>query len=288
MLVKKSDFNMKKIILYVTGGLSNRVFPLASSLEFTKITNRELFVYWPIDNRCGAHFKDLYKDNNISFIDDDFLNSLDDSKTKYYSEFEDGVLNDFNVYHRNFLFNKYKAQKLIVGALNFNLDVENICFISNTFLNFVPLEISKNILKNFKVIDECLEKIEYFKNLLNLDEHIVGAHIRGCDFSNSLDYYVNKIQNILSNNKSQKIFICSDDNDFEKSLLIMFPDNIIIRPNKKYVTKKNVNSDWIHNTDTDIDCMKEAIIDLFLLSKTNFLIYNNGSTFAKYVQILKE
>jgi len=279
---------MKKIILYVTGGLSNRVFPLASVLEFTKITNRELFVYWPIDNRCGANFKDLYKDNNISFIDDDFLNSLDDSKTKYYSEFEDGVLNDFNVYHRNFLFNKYKAQKLIVGALNFDLDVENICFTSNTFLNFVSLEISKNILKNFKVIDECLEKIEYFKNLLNLDEHIVGAHIRGCDFSISLDYYVNKIQNILSNNKSQKIFICSDDNDFEKSLLTMFSDNIIIRQNKKYVNKKNVNSGWIHNTDTDIDCMKEAIIDLFLLSKTNFLIYNNSSTFAKYVQILSE
>ena len=44
---------MKNLILYVTGGLSNRIIPMASCIEYAKITNRKMFVYWPVD--CVSH-----------------------------------------------------------------------------------------------------------------------------------------------------------------------------------------------------------------------------------------
>lgn len=276
---------MKKIIIYCSGGLSNRIFPVASGIEFAKMTGRELFIYWPVDRICTAKFNELYKDK-LNVIDEDFLNSLNDQETEYHSRYIESVDNDYNLYHRSFFKNKLNSGKVRINEIVKDSDVTNICFYSNTFMRIIPNKLSEKNLRNLEIVDDCKQSIENFTKELGLNKNIIGAHVRGTDFDKNIEYYVNLIKNTLEY-PEQRIFISSDDVQYETALFNIFPNNIFFRKNKKYVKKYNPNASWDNNTFmVDVETMKDAIIDLYLLSKTNLKIYDPRSSYSYYARVL--
>lgn len=272
---------MKKIIIYTSGGLSNRVFSIASGIEFSRITNRELFIYWPIDRAMPANFSDLYKDK-LNFIGEDFLNSLNDSVTEYHSKFLDTVENDYNFFGRTFLRNKYQQGRIIIGDIVNESNVENICLASNTFMEIIPIEISKHNLRKLNIVDDCAYIIEEFIKNNKLDKKVIGVHARGTDFDHNVNEYINKMKSSIEF-PEQRFLICSDDEFLEKALINVFP-NAIYRKNKNFVNKQFDSNNKISRG--DINTIKDGIIDLYLLSKTNFKVYNQRSTFSSYIKIL--
>jgi len=282
---------MKKLILYTCGGLSNKMFPLSSCLEYSKISNRELFIYWPIDNRCLANFNDLYNDK-INIVNEPFLSSLADNETEYHAEYLDGVTNDFNLYNRTFLYEKYKNNKVIIDNINYNTVVKNLVIMTNTFLKNINITISKQNLRNMKFKKDVVDKADHYTKKFNLNKNVIGCHIRGTDLKlhNPLNYN-KEIQDILNKNKQQLFFISSDDKEIEYNVKNKFKENIIIRPNKHYVEKNIKTESWLfkqNNTLTTVEMLKDSLIDLILLSKTNFIIKSNISTFSTYAEILGE
>ena len=123
---------MKSIICYATGGLANRVFPLASIKRYAELTNRKFLLYWPLDFRCEANFSSLYS-NKIDVIDESYLHSLSFNTTKVFSSFMDTAYNDLNIYGRSFL--SYK--NIVIGEPDLNETADTIICCSNTFLNCV-------------------------------------------------------------------------------------------------------------------------------------------------------
>ena len=75
--------------------------------------------------------------------------------------------------------------------------------------------------------------------------------------------------------------------EWEKYVKQTFPDNIIVREKNSFVEKYDINKGWINNVLTTEESVVEGLIDIYLLSKTNFLHYNSESTFAKIVKLIK-
>jgi hypothetical protein len=279
---------MKKLIIYTSGGLSNRIFPIASSISLSKKYNRELLIYWPIDRCCLGHFNDLY-DTELNFIDDVFLNTLIDDETEYHTKHHASVINSRDTYGRTFLSNKLDGGKVLINRpINFEGD-SDILLLDNNFMSTVTYEENISELQNLKFKEDIINKSNELNSVIGLDKSVVGIHARGTDFNPDINFYVNQINQVLGENIDTKFYISSDDNILEDTLIGRYPNNITRRVKTNYIEKHNENHQrWSNNIKITLPLMVESIIDMLLLSKTDFRIYNNLSTFAEYIKILSK
>ena len=269
---------MKKLIIYCTGGLGNRMFPVTSGLVLAEQSQRELCLYWPKDRICSMGFGELY-DNNIRVVDEDFLNNLDDAQTEYHAKYQASVVNDHTIYGRNFLNNKLSQGSVRVGSIidTFS-DVENLLISDNNFMDISH----QSRVKDFNFKSTFVDKADRISQELGVNTSIMGVHARGTDFTPDINFYQTSINNLLNENPKQKIFVCSDDRVLENGLFTMFPNNLIFRSKENYTIRVS------NGIDIDSSTLEDSIIDLLLLSKTNFRIYNPLSTFGLYAKLLSE
>jgi len=276
---------MRRLICYVTGGLGNRVLPLASFIEFAKRSDRELFVYWPLDFRCGAHFSELYSDE-LLFVDDSFLAALPVINTQIFCRFDDGVTNDYTIYNRNYLWNARAGGRLVIGEPTVDNEVENLVCCTNTFLSCIPEKDCEEAVRKLQIKRDIIEDANKIALSLGLNKNILGVHLRGTDYNLSPSHYAQMIHSEMPDYSFDSLFFCSDDSTYEEHMDSLFP-NSLRRKNKVYITKGNEDKGgWTHNTDTTPESLRDALIDIVLLAKTNFKIYNKTSTFAEYARIL--
>jgi hypothetical protein len=275
---------MNYIINYSSGGLGNRLIPLASCGLLANILDRKLGVYWPSTTRCMGQFKNLFL-NDIQEIDISVLNPNDCviySKPEYV--YHDATLNGIN--HLLNMYNLIGCRPLDEISTNINHSKKFIIVYNNTFLS--GFEDVSNFLKELNPIKNLKNIIDAFATKNKITKETIGVHARSTDFLNSsIEPYLNQVNNFVSSNKHIKILFCSDNPEWEAEMYLKYPNNIIIREKKDNVTKQNKNSSWANNALTSEVAVQEAIIDIFLLAKTNFLIYNKDSTFGKLVDFIK-
>lgn len=275
---------MNTVICYATGGLGNRIFPLASAIEYSKISNRKLLLYWPKDIRCDAEFTDLY-DEEITLVDDTFLSNLNDDETRYYIKHQASADNDLHLYGRGFLVSKRSTCPEIGQDPGYS-SVKNLLFCSNTFLNEVPIEACKERVRQLKIKAYIRESIDTLAKELCLDRSVLGMHLRGTDFPSPIGWFDWLNAKVT---EDRKIFLCSDDQGLEHQAVTSFPNNVIIREGKKSVIKNDPsNPSWQNNVYTSKESLVDSIKDLYLLGKTEVAYYNNESTFGAYARILSE
>lgn len=279
---------MKKLIVYATGGLSNRVFPIVSSIVLANKHQRELFIFWPNDRICLGNFSDLY-DKEIKRITVEGLEQLNDDNTKYHVKHDATTTNDNSIYGRTFLTNKRGEGKTLVDQpIDFD-GPHDILIADNFYLNDVSEDENKQSLLSLKFKDKFINKSNELSEELGLNKSVIGVHARGTDFNPDVSFYQNAITNIVTNNNEQKIFICSDDDVLENSLYNMYPNNIIRRVKDNYTVKNNPGiTKWSNNIKITSNMMGDSAIDLLLLSKTNLTVYNKLSTFGLYAHTLSE
>jgi hypothetical protein len=277
---------MKKLICYTGGGLCNRILPLASFIEFSKITNRELFLYWPVDRICSGEFNNFFE-NNIPTVNEEFLNSLTSENTEFYCTRADSISNEVSIYNRNFLSNKATDQTLLVNQEpSIHSNYTNIVACTPLFLNCISPEKNKKAVQQLVIKKNIKEEANRIAIKLGLSKNIIGAHLRGADFNKPFSLYENQIRTVLTNTPSAKIFVSTGDRNLQNHIVQLFSDNIITRPDKVFIEKYNIELPWINNVYMSADQIRDAIIDVLLLSKTNFKLYDLDSTFAKYVTLL--
>jgi hypothetical protein len=282
--MKKSVSKMRSLICYTAGGLGNRIFPLASSIEYAKGTGRKLYLYWPRDIRCDVNFSDLF-DEDITVVDDTFLNNLKDEETSYYIRHQASADNDLLIYGRRFLSSKPSPYRKIRHDSSADT-TKNLLVCNNHFLSEVPLEISKNRVRKLLVKSHIWDSIKAISKNMGLDKEVQGVHLRGTDFPTS-DGWEQCI--LLASQEDKKVFVCSDDPALEQRAKAQFPDHVLLRENKHYVSKNNpANPSWSNNVYSSPESLADSIKDLYLLGKTTLVYYNNASTFGEYAKILSE
>lgn len=275
---------MKYIINYSSGGLGNRLIPLSCVMELCDKLKRKVGIIWPETIRCMGKFNVLFKNDITEFK----IEHFNPSETTIYSNREfithESLLNNNN----NFLNLSYNCEVKTLDRLNeiYYDDKKYIIIYHNT--SFLEHSSIPKQLKSLVVTDNIKSKIDSFIYENKIDNSVIGIHARGTDFINSnLSEYVRIINNILLNNTENKILFCSDNVEWEQEIKNYFPEKIIIRQKIDHVKKFDNNLGWVNNVFTSEESTIEGLIDIYLLSKTNFLHYNPDSTFAKLSKYLQ-
>lgn len=275
------------IIVYCTSGLGNRLRSLASAYSISKKTGRNLKIYWDnrIPNGCLAPWDELFE-NDIEQINNEEMQQLPDCKVcsdKYDADREDWYFKNPTL---RILTDKYG----FYGKDGAKLDdkQENVIIFNNNFLSCVTFEESYEFIKLLKPKKDIEVKINKISSELNLSKDVIGIHARGTDFSSTLNYYTDQIDKFLLINPNQKFFLSTEDPEYEKNIKEKYGDLIICRIKENYIQKKDEQLPWndYNNFSITTEHAKEAIEDMFLLSKTNIQIFHPNSTFCEIAKII--
>jgi len=260
---------MKKYIISASfGGLSNRINSLASSIRIAEKTKRNLLLCWPKDLVCNCNFSDLFE-NDIKEISKEELRKIIKNNRIQ-------VLNRF----QNL---KFKKKVIIISDGCFD------CFSKEDLLfkfEKIDKEIQKKIseaLKKLKIKKSIQKKINQFSKE-NFKKEVVGVHVRRGDYKllthnvggiSSNERFMEEIKKEISMNPKIKFFIATEDKETEDKFRKMFGKIIISYPKKTRIKEQE-------------GAVKEALIELLLLSKCKKILGSFRSTFTELPWFLGE
>jgi hypothetical protein len=252
----------KAIYLKTDGGLCNRLRSIDSAIILSKSINKRLVVIWENNAELGAHFDDLFEPiPNVEFLP---------TEPK-----------DFKKYKINTLLNKIPRKYYSISPLIRNNEVKqyfkdksnlirvkkyNTILIETHHAFLYPEDFS--VFKPKQIIENNINKV--LGNFEN--KPTVGLHIRRTDHQESIKespiaLFEEAIRDELKHTPTAKFFLATDDNNVKVTLRKKFKDNIIT--NDFLLSRKE--SDGVAN----------AVIDLFMLSKTNKIYGSFGSSFSE-------
>ena len=247
------------------GGLSNRIICLISSMKIADETNRKLILYWPKDKYCNCIFKDLFK-NKIREISKEDLRKVILSK-------------NYEVYQNPLKDLKNKKRFILIdGAQFIGFSEKGIILRFKDMSKGIKEEIFKH-LKKIKIKEEILKKVEDFQNKFN--GNVIGVHIRKGDFKtlkngmgniSDEDLFIEKMKQELEENSEINFLLSTEDKETERKFREIFKNKLITYPKK---TKERGEE----------GAVKEAFIEILLLSKTKKIYGTFGSTFSELASL---
>jgi len=267
----------KFIIPACPGGISNRVKCLVSAWRIEDKYKRKVVLYWPKNPICGCHFKDLFE-NDIHEIKKEEIKKKLKNRSLFLLEDEENV---FKNRKEKILVSHSPIILLFKGEISENFAKEMPAnkgkSIDHEFER-IPKELREEILpylRRLKPLKEIEKRINDFNKKHKL-ENCVGVHVRKGDFiveggpgDFSVDErFINRMKEVLKENKNQKFFLCTDSKEIEEKFKKIFGKKILIFP------KTNFDR-------TEVIFTQEGLIDLLLLAKTKHIIGTYASTFTE-------
>jgi hypothetical protein len=284
---------MKNLYIHCDGGFGNRFNSLIVGLLISEVGNYNPIISWPSTNVCRAKYFEIFEDSKINNSDrlEEYIKSIDDLEFVMH---EDQLSWGISYTHPNSfisiddvvnLYNKSSKSKLFY------------------FNNLIP-----DFAKSSKLLSKVLTRIKFKQEFINeVEEFIekigspfIGVHLRATDFSSNDRIDFKTIYEFILNNDHLKFFVCSDSKDLENKFSKL--ENVIVKEKKNYVEKIEDTYDWrgsrgfiqdeygknlSFNVERSNDSVKEAIIDLLILSKSDILKTSN-STFLETAILLKD
>lgn len=274
----------KLVYIYCDGGFGNRFNSLVSGLSLAKSLEREPLILWPQNNWCMAAFDELF-----------------DCKFGSSSQTIQGLLaqnNTVNIFHENQFSNElvWTHYEHVDIALLKNSD-SHVLYYSSLIASWVNMQhLETEILPKLKFKYELV-----FAARTVIDENIstgnrfFGIHLRKTDFGNSNEVDTASLAMIRSR-PNDVFFVCSDDADTE--IRFSKEQNVFVHKKTSYVEKlvqgdwnswitDSNNQNWPFNVNRSSDSVKQALIDLLILSQSDIVPTNTRSTFLQTAYLLK-
>jgi hypothetical protein len=267
------------VYIYCNGGFGNRFFALLSGICLAKSFNYAIKVVWPINNWCGAAFNEIF-DTTFEYSENIF-NDIDKQNDLFIS------------HNSNWAEHKYYLslnESNVIEKIKENFLGKNIFFTNNSMTPFL------NDPKNLQFVKFKKELIQLAEQEItqNTDSEFYGIHIRKTDFGNRSSLAENICLDIVKNNFYKKFFICSDDEETENKFC-MYKN--VFKFNKKDYVKKFKDGSWneyVKETDSNFNVTRNAssvinaVVDLLILSKSNIVSPDVGSTFADAAKLISK
>lgn len=307
-----------KICTRAGGGLGNRILGSVTAYYFSTLFDEPLYINWPEGNPgCLATWNDLFEDTkeiicqNFEENDDTFYIV---HNTEYFKD-KKNVLS-----HREKptkekpvgeprYDSKELLEQIIINKADNNILVQD----DGAHISHIPMDIIIRFFsKGLKIKNNILTKAKKFCNNHNITSNTIGIHLRLTDMLHFgatpgenitdedennlrnavLAKYADKIEEILSEDKSTQFFVCSDDPYAEVTLTKRFPKNVSSYGKKHYVEKFHEDKDWKRMDDTGEDICSfnvsrssesvvEAMIDCLILSRTRSGYFPRVGSFNK-------
>ena len=313
----------KILVLKGCAGLGNRIFSILNAISYCENTGRKLIVDWS-DGQFGEKYNNIF--NIFFFIDDDIycddlLNNFEHENDCFppywrgklncsiYDLYKVGVPKEYIVFFSKiFKFNKFKNRtkqlwiKKICKSKKYGFkeifDTDNLTFghllsekIDNKLLiysDFIPQSINVNLLKKIKLQSSYYQELKYWTKKHELNLNFVGLHVRYTDKEpkKSLNDLISYVK---TNYPKNPIFLSTDNSDVELKFKSIF-DNVLCYEKKLPPpnTNRGIHMWGLDNFDEDYNerMLKDSIMDMWLLSKCEFLLYQGSSSFSSISKLL--
>ena len=122
-----------------------------------------------------------------------------------------------------------------------------------------------------------LKAIEQRKKKFQLDDHVIGVHIRRTDNTGSIQHsplslFVDKIQQELLLDPATRFYVASDDLTEKRKLKEQFGDRII--------------TSWEEVRRDTLQGIKDAVVELYMLASTKKIYGSASSTYSMFAALL--
>jgi hypothetical protein len=260
---------VKKVVMVPYGGLGNRVYAMASAVEFCKDKGARLEVLWFKDKGLAAGFYELF-----TRLPPHLLNYVSIKDAKWYHFFYERprkknlwitwiyLILKFDALYLSYMKKYYTVPFLHWFQENIH---ENSFYVThcNSFYH-------KKSIGLFQPIDEIKLKISNMLNTLPL--HTLGIHIRRTDHlvainRSPLNAFIEKMKHSINENPDVAFYVASDSPNVKKEVLAVFGTKIFL------AEENNVRRD------TKIG-IQNALAELFILAATEKIYGSAGSTFS--------
>lgn len=260
---------MQEIYIKVCNGLANRLRTICSFYCFSKKLSANLKICWQAGPGWSEEsFYDLFDLPILNFVS---YEEYQDASSKF-ENLDEIVTKNESAKNYNY---KWKTKEIIDLILE-----KSFCYKGDSCLSYFFPQYFKDDFSFLKLLIPSKNILQKINNISKeFDENTIGVHIRRgdaitCQFkenylSSSTDSFEKRMNQELIKNKKAKFFLATDCPETERFFKSKFP--IITNKEKKFV-KSNYFSPK--------DNQKDAVIDMFLLSKTKKIIGTNWSSFS--------
>lgn len=299
----------KYLVIKGVAGMGNRILALLDGILYSQITGRKLIVDWSdryYSSDQSNSFQKLFSKPNLAKIQQ-LPNTL-----SVYPRVWQGYLDEEVV--------KFVQKKHGIRMAN-PWHFINPMFWQKFSVNFKKIDYTEDVLVRWSFYSEIHKFRRYFqdssfccstlsdeailckiaKENLVLSQEIqaevdtfrqqhfgcstvVGAHVRYTDRKTSLSRYYNILDCILKANPEALIFLATDNQSVQKAFRSVYGDKKVMSTSKWYPT-----SGSLHKNPECPDQLQngvEALIDMYLLSSCNYLIFDERSTFGYIAKLL--
>lgn len=251
-----------KISLVPFAGLGNRLNAISSAIALQHAIHCEVSVYWASSADCCCQWDDLFMPIEGISIRPLEQFCLIRRGWKYLG---------LPMLLRRFLFDGcFKARKICDSDFLLSPD----CPYRNIYIDankrFCPLMETQMLSRYYRPTAELEERISRVTSQFGV--FTIGVHIRRTDHraviaSNPLEGFVNLMKKQECQHPGCTFYLASDDVEVKQYMNQIFPNRIITK------------SDVVLQRDS-VEGMKDALVELFLLARTNLIIGSRGSTFT--------
>lgn len=277
---------MKNLYIHCDGGFGNRFNALVVGLLICERGGFKPIISWPSTNVCRSFYDDIFETQfefNTNRLED-YSNSID--------EFE-FIMHDNQLSWNTLINSPYSFSTIdqIVSYYN-NSIKDNLFYFNNLIPNYSDL--------NLSLISELKFRKEYYElvdNFLNFKDYI-GVHLRATDFPQGSVNFEGIYNKVKESNRMH--FVCSDSLEVENKFNEL--DNVFTFPKTSYVEKIDDSFNWrvirgqikdemkkplSFNVERSSESVKQAIVDLLILSKSDIMITSN-STFLETALLIQQ
>lgn len=179
-------------------------------------------------------------------------------------------------------------QRFAFGAhLSRSIDADAVIYCDN-----IPFYDPETMRRHIALSPEMQSAVDDFVRNSGIGEGTVGVHVRmsGKKCYGDLSKFLKKLGPFCESRKLDKIFLCTDNSGVEKQFMESFGDMVITQP--KYLPEISGRQTGIHDfaqSSRDGELIKrlttEAVVDMFSLSRTEYLFTQFGSTFGEISKV---
>lgn len=311
--------NEKYLIIKGCAGIGNRLFVVSNAIEYCKITKRKLYVDWS-DGQFGEKGRNVFYDfftlkgidhlvdleeirgqESLSYYPIQWKDNLEKSIYDLFEVVEKNYLRRFPTffYRRNRLSMLNGYWRKITSSNNYGANVigdmfnplnspygsqlsynkkENVL----VYADFTPFFHDETFLNHIQLTQNLELKVADFSQRNNLNTNTIGIHIRSTDKkpNKSLDVLFAKINNL--NLDQPNIFLATDNLLIKDEIIRRYKKVIYFEKKLPEVSNEGIHQWALYNNKPELAAQicEDSIIDMWLLSQCEYLLYQGNSSFS--------
>ena len=262
------------IIMFPENGLCNRMMAVASGYALAKELSQEYRVIWNRDRFLGATFNDLFCPiADIPVTELCWEHSLADKlRYPYFWFTRHPLAGKLPEWIRSMIFDRVLKSPELHAMLMAGRSIADELRATRKSLLFSYENFHSGGVSSLR----CFQPVPNLKDIVDREAqrfgpNVIGVHIRKPDhdtviWKNSLEEFEACMSREVESEESATFFLATDSAESEKHIRNRFGSRVMAR--EKSRNRENVAG------------MRDAVIDLYLLSRTRKVLGSSGSTFS--------